>query len=67
MENLYNASKAAERLGMTNIMVAKYCRHGRIEAIKFGNAWLISEESLVAFERIPRGTPGPGRPKQART
>ena len=46
--------EAAARLELTHSLVCKYIRDGRLPATKFGNAYMISEQDLEAFEQTPR-------------
>jgi predicted site-specific integrase-resolvase len=53
MDKLLNARQAAERLGVTPSLIRRYCLQGRL-GTKVGYQWIITEEELEAFEKIPR-------------
>ena len=47
-------AQAARRLGLSQVMVAVYCRTGRIRATRPGRDWLIPEAEVERFAAIPR-------------
>lgn len=55
--NLVSVSEAAERLGLDEDSVTRYCRLGRLRAQQKGRMWLIDEECLETFQPRPRGNP----------
>lgn len=52
-ENLHSISEAAEHLGITEALVRRYCREGRIGS-RVGKVWVISADELKLFSQIPR-------------
>ena len=57
---MLTATQAAEKLGVTPGLVARWCRDGRLKAEKIADVvWLIREDDLAEFAKIPRPT---GRP-----
>jgi excisionase family DNA binding protein len=57
--NLVSVSEAAERLGISDVLVLRYISEKRILAEKVGRIWLIDSESLDDFASRPRR---PGNP-----
>ena len=57
---LLTTTQAADWLGITESLVRRYCRDGRLEAIKLGRDWFIVESDLEQFAAKPRKV---GRPK----
>ena len=57
--NLVSVSEAAERLGISDVLVLRYISEKRIAAEKVGRIWLIDSESLETFAARPRR---PGNP-----
>lgn len=60
-EKLYSVKEAAERLDISGARVRQLCQEGRIVAFKIGNRWVMTDDSLKAFESEPRRA---GRPRQ---
>ena len=58
-----STAQAAESLGITESLVALYCREGRL-GTKVGRDWRITPEELQAFASIPRE---PGNPQFGKT
>lgn len=58
VNNLLTTTEAAEQLGISPRRVAQLCSEGRL-GNKLGDRWVISQEELRQFEKIPRQT---GRP-----
>jgi len=61
MDELLNVAQAAEELGLSPVMMRRYCKEGRIDAKKVGALWVITREALEAFKKTPRPV---GRPKE---
>ena len=57
---LLTTTQAADWLGVTESLVRRYCRDGRLEATKLGRDWFIVESDLEHFAQKPRKV---GRPK----
>ena len=57
MNNLITTHDAAHRLGITPGLVCRYCRDGRIAAVKVGRDWLIDGDRLHEFKANPVGYP----------
>lgn len=57
--NLFNATEAAEFLGITDSLVRRFCRAKRIKARRFGNNWAIERAELERFKKLERM---PGNP-----
>jgi excisionase family DNA binding protein len=55
-------AEAATRLGIDPSRVRLLVRQGRIQARRFGRAWMIAEADLDAYRPRPQGRPG-HRPK----
>jgi len=59
IEKSFSTVEAAKALGITESLVRRYIRDGRIEAETLGErTYLIPQKSLDAFKKIPR-KPGP--------
>ena len=58
-DKLYSTAEAAELLGITESLVRRYCREGRIGA-RVGERWVISADEVRLFRQIGRH---PGRPR----
>ena len=52
--NLFNATEAAEYLGLTDSLVRSYCRQRRIKAERIGRNWVITKKELDRFKKQPR-------------
>ena len=50
---LFTAEQAAEYLGVTANRVRQFCRAGRL-GTKSGRDWVITEDELEAFAKLPR-------------
>ena len=61
--NLLTVTEAAELLGISRARMSQFCSEGRIGQ-KVGGRWLVSEDELRQFRKIPRPT---GRPATATT
>ena len=47
--------EAAAHADLSEALLARYCRQGRIAAVKFGQrSWAVDEKSLEAFLATPR-------------
>ncbi|MCX7425131.1 MAG: helix-turn-helix domain-containing protein [Planctomycetia bacterium] len=57
-------TEVAAKLRLDPSRVRLLCKLGRIETIKVGNTYAISEEELTRFAAIARA---PGRPRKAAT
>jgi len=55
--NYITTNEAAARLGITPGLVCRYCRSGRIAAIKPGRDWLIDSDRLREYQPNPVGRP----------
>lgn len=58
IDRLYSTAEAAEKLGITESLVRRYCRHGRI-GTRIGKVWVISADEIRLFKQIDRQ---PGNP-----
>ena len=56
--NLLTVNEAAIRLGLSAVRVRQFCLQGRF-GHNIGGRWLVSEEEIRLFSKIPRRT---GRP-----
>ena len=45
----YTATEAAQLLGVSYVTVRKYIKEGRIQAVKAGNRYLVTERNLILF------------------
>ena len=52
---VYTLDEVAEILQLTKRTLYTYVKEGKLEAVKFGKYWRVSEESLRDF--INKGTP----------
>ncbi|MCB8946157.1 MAG: helix-turn-helix domain-containing protein [Ardenticatenaceae bacterium] len=58
MENLLNATQAAEVYGVSKMTMAEWCARGYVPgAQKVGKSWIIPESSLPLIERPDMGRP----------
>ena len=55
--NLITTTAAAAKLGITPGLVCRYCRSGKIHAVKVGRDWLIDADRLHEFTANPVGYP----------
>ena len=62
----YTSAEAATYLGITESLVCRYCRLGRIEGQKAGRDWIIRKSALDKFNRIPREAGNPAFKAQSR-
>ena len=51
MPKLYDTKEVARQLGVTDSRVRQLIADGRLGAVKVGRDWVISEDSLRAYER----------------
>ena len=58
--NLFSVPQAAERLGVTESLVRRWCRAGKL-GVKVGGRWIVTESELEQFAAVPRH---PGRPRK---
>ena len=58
---LLTATEAAKALGVSRQRICYLLAAGRLPATRFGQAWMIREEDLRAFVRLPRGRPAKSR------
>ena len=56
---LLSAPEAAQRLGLSEAMVRRYCLQGRLPARKIGKGWAIRRRDVERFAANPRRS---GRP-----
>jgi excisionase family DNA binding protein len=56
---LLSTPEAAERLGLSEAMVRRYCAQGRLPATKVGKGWAIRRRDVERFAANPRHS---GRP-----
>lgn len=54
----YTATEAAERWGVTPSLVRRYCRDGRVRAVKDGGGWSIPGDYVREHTRPPRPETG---------
>ncbi|MCI0348656.1 MAG: helix-turn-helix domain-containing protein [Acidobacteriales bacterium] len=59
IDKLYSTTEAAEKLGIAESLVRRYCLQRRIGS-RVGKNWVISEDEIRLFSQIKRQ---PGRPK----
>lgn len=57
-EEWITTQKAAEIIGITRSHVRYLIQHGRLEAKKFGRAWMVSRKSAEEYAATER-KPGP--------
>lgn len=57
LKTAYTTVEAAEYLGMDGSLIRRYCRKGKLRAIKVGRDWLIEKKALDQFEPNPPGNP----------
>ena len=57
---LLTTTQAADWLGITESLVRRYCRDGRLRGQKLARDWLIEKDDLEQFAQKPRKV---GRPK----
>ena len=54
-DELLSTSEAAGELGITDALVRRYCRDGRLKAVRLGErSWAIARKDLEKFKTIPR-------------
>lgn len=58
-EDYLTSSQVAERLNLTTDTVKIYCQRGVIQAVKFGQTWMIHKEEVDRYQEQRKG---PGRP-----
>lgn len=56
---LYSSAEAADKIGITESLVCRYCRLGRIKARRIGRSWIITKEALDDFKKRPREVGNP--------
>lgn len=61
MTEYLKAEVIAQRLGVHNETINRWCRTGQLKAVKAGKGWRIRPEDLEAFLNKPQG--GEDRPK----
>lgn len=57
--------EAADMLAIDQSLVARYCRQGRLDALRISRTWLIRRASLEEFSRLPRERGNPNFKKRA--
>lgn len=59
---VYTSRQAAEILHLSLTTLRKYIREGKLKAVRMGNGWRITEESLKAFAEtgVDAGVVRPG-------
>lgn len=55
--NFITTTEAAAKLRITPSLVARYCRAGKIAAVKVGRDWLIDGDALRTWKPNPVGYP----------
>ena len=60
---LLTTAQAADRLNISESLVRRYCRDGRLKAQRIGRDWLIEESDLDQFQQKPRKAGRPPKPK----
>lgn len=61
-EEYITAEEAAKESGYTVRHIQKLLKSGRIPGKRFGRAWMLTREAVMAYKAA---NPQPGRPKQA--
>lgn len=63
---VFNATEAAEYLGIEPSAVRRYCIDGRLKGDKLGSNWILRQTELDRFKSIPRlvGNPNFRRKRQ---
>ena len=51
--NLFSVTEAADKIGVCPSRVRQFCLHGRLGQ-RIGGRWVISEEEIRSFKKIPR-------------
>jgi len=51
---LYSTTETAELLGISDSLVRRYLREGRLKGLEVGKFWVISETEISRFEKIKR-------------
>lgn len=59
IKDVFNSTEAAEYVGLTDSLVRRYCREGRIPAERLGRNWYIRKSDLDRFNRKPRKSGNP--------
>lgn len=52
--DLMDATSAAEFLGVSAVLVRRYCKLDKIKAERIGNQWVIPKRELIRFAKKPR-------------
>ncbi len=58
MDKLYTVNEVAKKLNITEALVRRYCRQGRMGRFIYGR-WLISPDELESFKQQPRKVGNP--------
>jgi excisionase family DNA binding protein len=63
MANYLTTQQVAKKLGLTESLVRRYCRQGKLKGEKRhgGSGWDIAPQEVARFSKIPRKI---GRPKR---
>lgn len=65
LDQFWTAPKAAKLLKIDATLVRRYCRQGRLKAVRVGRDWLIPRIEAEVFALVVK-THRPGRPKKDR-
>jgi excisionase family DNA binding protein len=57
MNNFLTVPQAAAKLNLSVAWIRRLCQQGRIQAMKAGRDWLISEEAIDEFKPRKVGRP----------
>ncbi len=58
---VFSLAQAAERLGIAHDTLRRQIRLGVLPALKVGNQWVVTAESLTAYDEYRKGPRGFGR------
>lgn len=64
-EKLFTTKQAAEKLGITQELVTRLIRAGRIQAVMVGRDWLMAPAALEDYQRAPKHKRGRPRKEQS--
>jgi excisionase family DNA binding protein len=54
LKGYLSAAEVAEELGLTSRRVRQFIKEKRLTAVKVGNMWMVTRESVAAFKGKPR-------------
>lgn len=63
LEKTVRPRRAAEMLGVTKSLVCKWCRDGRLTAVKQDGDWHIEIDSVEEYKKLDRPTGAAGHRK----